>query len=142
MTINNIAKKIIDSDKKIILLYAFNTTGKTRLSVEFKKQTKINSDHIGVYYNAFSEDLFVWDNDETNIRLKIIPSSLNNFHSSLTEDNIKEKLQPYKFNFDFRFNSYNDPEKGIESIYFFTKNSEKNIKISRGEERIFIWCFF
>jgi hypothetical protein len=29
-----IAKKIIDNDKKIILIYAFNTTGKTRISVE------------------------------------------------------------------------------------------------------------
>jgi hypothetical protein len=42
-----------------------HVTGKTRISVEFKNQTK-NLNHTGVYYNAFSEDLFVWDNDIPN----------------------------------------------------------------------------
>lgn len=31
-----IAQKIKDSNKKVTLLYAFNATGKTRLSMEFK----------------------------------------------------------------------------------------------------------
>ena len=32
---NEVATQIIDSDKKITLIYAFNTIGKTRLSVAF-----------------------------------------------------------------------------------------------------------
>ena len=148
-----IANKIILSDKKVILLYAFNTTGKTRLSVAFKDQTKDNNGgrHAGVYYNAFSEDLFVWDNDTENIKLLLNYSSLNNYHSPLTEDAIRKKLTPYNFNFDFEFKLYeDDPEKGIESISFFVLEKDEStgveervdIKISRGEERIFVWCFF
>lgn len=148
-----IAKKIIDNDKKIILIYAFNTTGKTRISVEFKNQTK-NLNHTGVYYNAFSEDLFVWDNDipngEEDIKFLINNSSLNQFHTLLTEDAIRGKLKPYKINYSFSFNLYENPENGIESISFFIlkKNKENeedervDIKISRGEERIFVWCFY
>ena len=41
---------------------------------------------------------------------------------------------------------HQDPEKGIESILFFLANKPSGeistIKISRGEERVFVWCFF
>lgn len=67
MNLLEIAKKIKDfgENKSIVLIYAFNSTGKTRLSVAYKELTKNenNGKHAGVYYNAFSEDLFVWDND-------------------------------------------------------------------------------
>lgn len=58
-TINEIAQEIKDSKQPIVLIYAFNSTGKTKLSVEYKNLTK-NDDgtHSGVYYNAYSEDLF------------------------------------------------------------------------------------
>jgi hypothetical protein len=152
MELSEIAKTLKNKPEKVILVYAFNSTGKTRLSVAYKDETK-NEDgqHSGIYYNAFSEDLFVWDNDidnnEENIRLTVQPSSLNKFHGLLTEDGILEKLKPYKPKFDFRFNIFEDPERGIESIDFFMQDSEnseesKPIKISRGEERIFVWCFF
>jgi len=153
MEISEIAETIKAQDAKIILIYAFNTTGKTRLSVAFKDATKDagTGDHAGVYYNAFSEDLFVWDNDteneEQNIRLDIVPCSLNRFHSLLTEDAIREKLQWYKPRFDFSFGLHDDTEKGIEKVSFYLKGSDASdddpsIKISRGEERIFVWCFF
>ena len=160
--IEKIAKRIVDLDKKIILVYAFNGTGKTRLSVAFKDITKFENKgvHSGVYYNAYSEDLFVWDNDEknngANVKLNLFPSSLNPFHSSLNEEKVREKLLPYKPVFDFKFNFYDNTEDGIESINFFIKPpKDKNIeldevqepniypiKISRGEQQIFIWCFF
>jgi len=64
--INDIATKLVDLKKNINLIYAFNGTGKTRLSVAYKDVTKNNNggSHSGVYYNAYSEDLFNWDNDE------------------------------------------------------------------------------
>ena len=156
MELSSIANELVSLEENIILVYAFNATGKTRLSVSYKDKTKELNDgrHSGVYYNAFSEDLFVWDNDEEghgeNICLNILPSSLNKFHSLLTEDDIYKKLEPYKFNFKFRF-KIQDTEKGIDSISFFIKldeqdkegqAKEKIIKISRAEERIFVWCFF
>jgi hypothetical protein len=148
-----IAEAIKGDDAKIVLAYAFNTTGKTRLCVAYKDATKLaDGSHTGVYYNAFSEDLFVWDNDEENdgadIRLTVRPSSLSRFHTLLTEDNIRDKLNAYKptFGFELRLHE-DDPAKGIESISFFIPNQDPDapqppIKISRGEERIFVWCFF
>lgn len=152
-TLRALAEQIYHLKENIVLIYAFNGTGKTRLSVEYKDFTKQkNKDkHAGVYYNAYSEDLFVWDNDVENtgdgIRLNIIPSNLNQFHSSINEDTVREKLSIYKPKFDFRFNTSTDSSEGIESISFYTKTNaetgdENQIKISRGEEQIFIWCFF
>jgi hypothetical protein len=148
-----IAEALRSCEERIIVAYAFNTTGKTRLCVAYKDATKLeNGTHTGVYYNAFSEDLFVWDNDEenngTDLRLTIRPSSLSPFHASLTEDNVRDKLNAYKpkFGFELRLHK-DDPSKGIESISFFIPNQNPDvaqppIKISRGEERIFVWCFF
>lgn len=141
MSLPAIAKQINEATESIFLIYAFNATGKTRLSVEYKNLTKDKEGrHAGVYYNAFSEDLFVWDND--NVKLNIIPSSLNKFHSLITEDSIKEKLIPYDPSYNFYFNAIKDSS-DYESITFFKEGEEDTpIKISRGEERIFVWCFF
>ncbi|WP_277638498.1 AAA family ATPase [Bacteroides graminisolvens] len=149
----DVAQEIKNAKETIVLIYAFNATGKTRLSVAYKDITKKanGNKHAGVYYNAFSEDLFVWDNDEENdnknVNLTIQKSSLNPYHSLLTEDAVREKLQSYKPKYNFRFTnaSAEDPEEGIGNIEFFlVKDTKKEtpIKISRGEERIFIWCFF
>ncbi len=145
--IAEIADELHQLKEKVVLIYAFNGTGKTRLSVAYKDHTKADNagNHSGVYYNAFSEDLFTWEN-EGDFRLNIHPSSLNQFHSELTEEAIRTKLIPYGPKYDFRFKSFEDTEKGIESISFFpVKDGEiidQPIKISRGEERIFVWCFF
>jgi len=150
-TINEIAEELNKLNENIILIYALNSSGKTRLSVAYKDFTKSNNDgkHAGVYYNAYSEDLFVWDNDENNdnanLKLTVLPSSLSQFHSFLIENNeiIKEKLEPYFPKYNFKLNQHKNPEDGIESITFFVdEESESPIKISRGEERIFVWCFF
>ncbi len=194
-TLEGIASKLYNLEKNIILIYAFNGTGKTRLCVEYKNVSKANNEgnHAGVYYNAYSEDLFVWDhddeNDGANVQLRIQKSSLNQYHNLLNEDTLREKLEPYKPKYEFSFNAYQNVEEGIESIYFTllptapapilesteiaqTESQEAStsseaespskgapeeqapetaitppdielpIKISRGEERIFIWCFF
>jgi hypothetical protein len=148
-TVIEIAEELKDIKENVILVYAFNATGKTRLSVEYKNITKNPEDqsHAGVYYNAYSEDLFVWDNNtengEQNIKLDIKYSTLNIHHRLMTEEDIEKKLLPYKRKYNFFFNPNIDPEKGFDSITFY-KNDETDtpIKISRGEERIFVWCFF
>ena len=149
MNLVDIATQLKELNENIILVYAFNATGKTRLSVAYKDITKDpdTGKHAGVYYNAFSEDLFVWENDEendgSNIHLTINVSSLNQYHSSINEELIKEKLAPYNPQYNFRFNPHTDSEKGMESVSFFIESDpDTPIKISRGEERIFVWCFF
>ena len=118
MDLSQIAKQIKDASENIFLIYAFNSTGKTRLSVEYKEAAR-NTDgrQTGVYYNAFSEDLFVWDNEHT--KLDIISSSLNQYHSQLNERDVMEKLKPYNPKYDFLFKSYDNPEQGFASISCF-----------------------
>ena len=147
-TIKEIAEQIKASKQAIVLIYAFNSTGKTKLSVEYKNITKNEKgNHSGVYYNAYSEDLFRWDNDELNsnenMRLEILKSSLNPYFSTIIEspEILKEKLEPYLPKYSFEFDTNSDPEIGIDAVRF-SRGDERNIKISRGEERIFIWCFF
>lgn len=151
MTLQAIANQLLEMENSIVLIYAFNGTGKTQLSVAYKNATKEANEgqHAGVYYNAYSEDLFVWDNDEENegedIRLKILPSRLNQFHSFLYEDKqaMEEKLSAYHPKYLFRFNTYDDLERGIESVTFYIDGDEDtSIKISRAEESIFVWCFY
>jgi hypothetical protein len=157
MNHSEVADAILKAKERIVLVYAFNATGKTRLSVAYKDATKDKKTgaHTGVYYNAYSEDLFVWQNDPENdgtpIRLDIRKCSLNKFHSALTEDNVRDKLNRFKPAYRFEFIPYADPEDGIQAVSFFQEvpdPADANIvakvayKISRGEERIFIWCFF
>ena len=68
------------------LVFAYNGTGKTRLSYEFAHyaRRKDTPQHT-LYYNAYTEDLFTWDNDfenETDHRLHRL---IINKQSSLTQ---------------------------------------------------------
>ena len=157
MDYKQIAQEIKDASESVFLIYAFNVTGKTQLSVAYKDITKTaDNEHTGVYYNAFSEDLFVWDNDEENdnadIKLTVIPSSLNNHHSFLltTEKDevsdelifpIQKKLKVYNPRYTFKINRFYtdeakeiiDEEKGIASFSFFSNEDKEQkypIKIS------------
>src|SRR5262245_40808465 len=58
--------------KKFVLLYAYNGTGKTRLSTEFKDLGKKGDERDTIYFNAFTEDLFHWDNDLANDRERVL----------------------------------------------------------------------
>lgn len=152
----DVATEIRDAKEQVFVVYAFNATGKTRLSVAYKDLTKEESgSHTGVYYNAYSEDIFIWQNDSSNegsrIQLDIRKSSLNKFHASLSEDDIREKLNRYQPSYRFEFINYENPEDGIQAILFFYEEADADdpnniskipIKVSRGEERIFVWCFF
>lgn len=140
-------------EKKFVLLYAYNNTGKTRLSTAFKdigKQVNENGEveqHDTLYYNAFTEDLFQWDNDLENDRERALKINSNSrFFAGLPELEMDNRIRPLLSryaDFDFRIDtadwkvtfSRKVMRNGAESI-------EENIKVSRGEENIFIWCFF
>ena len=146
MSHEQIAKTLAAAKERITLIYAFNATGKTRLSVAYKNATKDEDGaHAGVYYNAYSEDLFVWDNDsgngEVDVQLDIRQSNLNRFHSSLTEDDIRNKLNRFRPDYRFDFIPHDNPEDGIKSVMFFDEVADPNDpniiskvprKISRG----------
>ena len=84
-TLTEIAQELKNSPKKVQLIYAFNGAGKTRLSRAFKElvspkheEEEAQDGDTGVkvlYYNAFTEDLFYWDNDlekDTDRKLLIL----------------------------------------------------------------------
>ena len=150
-SVKEIAQQIKNVAEYIVCIYAFNATGKTRLSVAYKDITKEenNGNHSGVYYNAYSEDLFSCDNDEENpndaknLKLDIKFSNLNQFYSLLSEDKVNVFLANYHPSYKFRFIPDDNQAIAIKSVVFFKEGKEDEfIKISRGEERIFIWCFY
>ena len=140
------------NDKELVLLYAFNRTGKTRLSMDFKARGKRRNrgDADTLYFNAFTEDLFTWENDlkndaERGLKVNYLSKFFDGFTNLGLEPTIDEYLSRYA---DFRFDlKYREVQQGKESFtkpYFviFEKDGQENIKISRGEECIFIWCTF
>lgn len=126
---------------QLVLLYAYNRTGKTRLSMEFKdsgkRKNRGNADTL--YFNAYTEDLFIWDNDlngDASRSLQLNPDS--NFFNGLKDLALDETIAGYLSRYaDFDFDIDYDVWK-----VSFRKGDEENIKISRGEQNIFIWCLF
>lgn len=129
--------------KKTILLYAYNGTGKTRLSMAFKDIGKQGDVRNTLYFNAFTEDLFHWDNDldgDSDRRLTL--NAQSRVFAGLAElemDNrIRPLLQRYA-DFDFRIDTQ---EWAVRFSRMVNGEVIDNIKVSRGEENIFVWCFF
>lgn len=135
-------------EKEFILFFAHNGTGKTRLSMEFKDFNKPERDYDTLYFNAFTEDLFVWNNDLEYGTTRIL--QLNKDSKLFTglqdlemETRIGKLFQNY-VNINFIIDYDNYTVSFSRSILNKEGNEEtiENIKISRGEENLFIWCFF
>lgn len=114
-SLTEIAQNLKDSNKKVQLIYAFNGSGKTRLSRAFKDLvTPPSTDDEVVddvepsrnkilYYNAFTEDLFYWDNESLSgakPKLKIQPNSFTGWLIQLLQElgeerNIASHFQRY-----------------------------------------------
>lgn len=160
-TLTDIAQELRTANKKVQLIYAFNGTGKTRLSREFKQliapraddnegddeadRSELAGKNI-LYYNAFTEDLFYWDNDlqqDADPKLKIQPNLFTDWvlKDQGQDRNIitnfqhyaNEKLTPY-FSEDFSEVSF--------SLERGDNENSGNLKISKGEESNFIWSIF
>lgn len=141
--LRTLARKLRDDlgGVELILMYAYNRTGKTRLSMEFKDEgkRKNNGTSDTLYFNAFTEDLFTWDNDlegDAVRRLRLNPNST--FFNGLKDLSLDETIAGYldryaDFDFDIDYNTWK---------VSFRKDEAENIKISRGEQYIFIWCLF
>jgi hypothetical protein len=150
----------------VIMLYAFNGTGKTRLSTAFKDLGKVPDENGEVqsrdtlYFNAFTEDLFSWDNDLENDEHRTLKlNAASSFFVGLNELEIENRIRPLLdryADFDFKINfAFDERTDKITNAEVTFSREEKTgvgddartddvdgIKISRGEENIFIWCFF
>ncbi len=165
------------------LVFAYNGTGKTRLSYDFAhyERGEETPQHT-LYYNAYTEDLFTWDNDLDNnendrqYKLKIntdsalikglagydLTADLHRYLQVFTDIDFKlhyEKLRKENSEGAESEESVdNEKESEIPTYVVFSKKNQfvqelngeqviidepiENIKISRGEERLFVWCFF
>lgn len=165
-TLRNVAVRLRDdlNDHNYVLLYAHNGTGKTRLSMEFKnisKGKKKNPFADTLYYNAFTEDLFNWDNDlDSDEHRVLLLNKHSKFFGGIKDLDIDNKIRPIlhnysNFNFitDFNYVKPSDVDKENPETYWAVRfireelvegviQNVENIKISRGEENLFIWCFF
>lgn len=168
-SLTEIAQSLRESTKKVQLIYAFNGTGKTRLSREFKeliapKNARAEDEEAKIkimYYNAFTEDLFYWDNDlenDTDRKLKI---QANNYTRWVLleqgqEPNITRYFQRYTNDkLTPRFNEqYTTKDKdnldivvpAYSEVHFSFERGDDtgsdDVKISKGEESCFIWSVF
>ena len=143
-TLRNLAIRLRDdlNDHHFVLIFAYNGTGKTRLSMEFKdrsKKRKINPIADTLYFNAYTEDLFHWNNDlDKDTERYLIVNNNSKFFNGFRELALEEKIFAYleryaEFDFKIDYDNWK---------ITFSKGFENNIKISRGEENIFIWCIF
>jgi len=98
--------------KDLVLFFAHNGSGKTRLSMEFKQagktfdaEGKVTSRDT-LYFNAFTEDLFSWNNDlenDTHRTLKLNVDSA--FFDGLRELDLDVKIESFLNNYvDLKFN--------------------------------------
>lgn len=160
-TLMEIAQQLRGSNKRVQLIYAFNGSGKTRLSRAFKQLIAPKNDDEDVtnnegelafsrnkilYYNAFTEDLFYWDNDldsDAEPKLKIQPNSFTDWVLKDQGQDLNivtnfqryanQKLTPH-FSADF-----------TEVTFSLERGDDEhsgNLKISKGEESNFIWSIF
>lgn len=168
------AKQLHENNKKTKLIYAFNGSGKTRLSRSFKEllAPEVTDDDADagsselahkniLYYNAFTEDLFYWDNDLANDELRVLKIHPNAFTDWVFKDqgqdrNVIEHFQRYTnpkltphFNDEYTYTNQNGEQVTVPAFsevqFSFERGNdepESNIKISKGEESNFVWSVF
>ena len=145
MNFTEVASKIQNkllSDNHNILLFAFNATGKTRLSLELSHSTeeeKVNELEI-LCFNSIIEDYFTWDNENFIFHIQrnswITRFILEQGIENNIIDNFKEAIG---INIEPKFDLKNG---NIEFINLTSPDLLKKIKISKGEETIFKWVIF
>ena len=172
-TLEDVADELISSTKKVHLIYAFNATGKTRLSMILKDKLNVSENDEEseikkiLYFNAFTEDLFTWENDLENDENRYLKYDKRTYFGNFLEnqqqfDRVIITFQKYVGDLivpifedieEQAVDSFGIPiidiigeqrlprlESNFKSIRF-TVDGE-TVKISRGEERIFVWSIF
>jgi wobble nucleotide-excising tRNase len=158
-TLNGLVNRLRDdlNSKDYILIYAYNGTGKTRLSMAFKDKGKKGGEdnRDTLYFNAFTEDLFYWYNDFENdterfLEIKSESNFFNGFRDLALEEKIFAYLERYaKFDFKIDYDKWKIIfSKQVKNPKYHPNNEHPEyilkdyIKVSRGEENIFRWCVF
>ena len=137
-------KSILSRQKKPILIYAFNGTGKTRLTNLFYNMNLQDGESslVCLIYSALFEDAFQWDNIVNELHFMVQDEWLRRlFEDEDLESRIKEIYGRYHFS---HFEPFFDVENQLVYFQMATGDDESNdhIKISRAEESLFIWSVY
>lgn len=121
---------------KVDLIYAFNGTGKTRISRIF---TDLYEDKV-LCFNSMFQDEFSWNNTEAILEVNTNSWIAKFIRDQGLENDIEKNFQVFC---DNSIVATLDLEHGF--VTFSAKTIEgydENIKISKAEESIFIWSVF
>lgn len=151
--------------KKFVLLYAYNGVGKTRLSGAFRDLGRVveadgeTTQRDTLYFNAYTEDLFTWDNDLAFEKKRVLElnadsrffAGLRDLEMEVEIGRLLARYTDLNFYIDYERREPSDsagaPGAPLSPAVTFFRERDENgdprpIKASRGEENIFIWCFF
>lgn len=137
-------ESLFSSQRKPILIYAFNGTGKTRLANLFYdiNLRDDESSPVCLNYGALFEDTFQWDNTVNELHFTVQDEWLRRlFEDEGLENRIKEIYGRYHFS---HFEPFFDVENQLVYFQMATGDDESSdhIKISRAEESLFIWSVY
>lgn len=140
-----------EKNLKAFLIFAFNGTGKTRLSHEFQKivnqDTELTEDRIQILnYNSDFEDIFYWEKESTH---KLVVQNNPLFNFMINEQGEEKNIVSYfqglinkSINVNFHINERDTKDWITFDFMTGGNDTERNIKISKGEESCFIWSIF
>lgn len=135
--IKRILDNNVDNKVNVMTMYAHNGSGKTRIS----QLLKDNYTNKVLCYNAFVEDFYSWNNENCILQIDTNSWIFNLIATQGLNDRITDNFKD--------FTGLNiEPDISLTNGYITFNvptgdgNSQRNIKISRGEESIFVWSIF
>ncbi len=130
-----------DLNNKDVLIYAFNSTGKTRLTGTFNTDIDKNGQIQALCYNSIVEDFFIWNNEE---KVLTIDTSSWLFKVIDEEELDMEITKIFSEFIDIKIDPNIEHKNGKIIFHLASGDDEtnSNIKISRGEETLFKWVVF
>ena len=115
------------------LVFAYNGTGKTRLSYDFAhfERNEDDKQHT-LYYNAYTEDLFTWDNDiENNTERRLLINQNSSLIQGLAGYDFTDKLRQYfQVYTDVNFQIKYDTNHEIPQYVVFSKMVKENVELN------------
>src|SRR5699024_6484823 len=136
-SLGNLAHRLLKGKARNTIVFAPNTIGKTRLAQHLKEQ---NPKGV-MLYNALVEDAFTWDNERVVLKMDRDSELLHTIETQGLDGEIIKNFQMFT-------NARIEPTLDFVSgeitfgVYKGDESSTAEIKLSRAEESIFVWCVY
>lgn len=121
---------------KLDLIYAFNGTGKTRISRSLVEENNGQC----LCFNSLFQDDFTWDNDSYILKIRDNSWIVNFINEQGLQNEIINNFQNM-YDKDIEPN-FNDDSKNISFNAKTVDGYDNYVKISKAEETLFIWSVF